>query len=70
MFHFVDCMQHFNYLIFRDVFGIGVLRQTDVSAVMAAHRLLSSVMHSNNDNDWIVHSLMLSLHNLRGVFLR
>ena len=27
---------------------------TDPSAVMVAHRLLSSTMHSNNNNDWPV----------------
>ena len=35
--------------------------------VMAAHRLLSSAMCSNEDIDWLVHSLMLSLHDLRSL---
>ena len=43
---------------------------TDASAAMVAHRLLSSVMCSNNDNDWPVHSLMLSHHELRGLPLQ
>ena len=42
---------------------------TEVSAAIVAHRLLSSAMRSN-DNDWPVHSLMLSLHDLRCLPLR
>ena len=34
--------------------------------MMVAHRLLSSAMRSNDDNDWSAHSLMLSLRDLRG----
>ena len=40
---------------------------TDASAVMAAHRRLSSVTRSNDDIDWPVLSLMLSVHDLRGL---
>ena len=44
---------------------------TDASVAMVAHRLLSSTMRSNYDNDWLVHSLIfLSLHDLRGLALR
>ena len=43
---------------------------TDASALMAAYRLLSSVACSNDDNDRPVHSLMLSLGDLRGLTLR
>ena len=32
---------------------------TDTSTAKVAHKLLSSAMHSNDDNDWAVHSLML-----------
>ena len=39
---------------------------TDASAMMVVHRLLSSAMRSNDDDDWPVHSLMLSLPLLRG----
>ena len=42
---------------------------TDASAAMTAHRPLSSAMRSNDDIDWPVHSLMLSLHDLRGLLL-
>ena len=37
----------------------------DDSTVMAAHRLLSSVMCSNVGINWPVHSLMLPFHDLR-----
>ena len=37
---------------------------------MVAHRLLSSVISSNEDDNWLVHSLMLPLHDLRGLRLR
>ena len=40
---------------------------TDASVVMAAHRPLLSTMHSNADNDWPFHSLMLSFHDLHGL---
>ena len=40
---------------------------TDASAAMAAHRRLSSTTWSNDDIDWLVNSLMLSLHDLRGL---
>ena len=43
---------------------------TDATAVMAAHQFLSSAMHSNDDIDWAVHSLMLSYHDLRRLPLR
>ena len=43
---------------------------TDASAALVAHRLLSSVMRSNDANDWPGHSLMLSLYDLRGLPLR
>ena len=43
---------------------------TDASATMGVHRLLSSAMRSNDDNDWPVHSLMLSLHDLRDLPLQ
>ena len=43
---------------------------TDTSAVMVAHRLLSSAMRSDHDNDWPIHSLMLLLHDLRGLPLQ
>ena len=36
----------------------------DAFAAMTAHRPLSFAMCSNDDNDWPVHSLMLSLHDL------
>ena len=32
---------------------------TDASAAVVTHRLLSSAMYSNDDNDWPVHSWML-----------
>ena len=35
-----------------------VLTPTDASAVMAAHRLLSSVVCSNDDIDWHIHFLL------------
>ena len=35
-----------------------------------SHGPLSSSMRSNDDNDWPVHSLMLFLHDLRGLHLR
>ena len=38
---------------------------TYASPVTTAHRLLPSAMWSSDDNDWPVHSLMLSLHDLR-----
>ena len=43
--------------------------QTDASAVMAVHRLLSSAMRSNDDIDWSVHFLISSLpfRELRGL---
>ena len=41
---------------------------TDASAVMVAHRRLSSARRSNDD--WSVHSLMLSFHDLRARPLR
>ena len=43
---------------------------TDASAVMTAHRPLPFAMHSNDDIDWPVHSLMLSFNDLRGLPLR
>ena len=43
---------------------------TEASAVMFWHQLLSSAMCSNDDNDWPVHSLKLSLHDLLGHSLR
>ena len=43
---------------------------TDATVVMVTHRLLSSAIRSNDDNDWPVHSLMLSFHDLRGLFQR
>ena len=41
-------------------------------AVMVAHRPLSSAVgvHSNDNIDWPVHSLMFSLHDLCGLPLR
>ena len=42
----------------------------DAFAVMVAHRLLSSAMRNNKDNDWPVHSSMLSLHDIIGLRLR
>ena len=38
---------------------------TDAFTVIAIRRLLLSAMRSNNDSNWPVHSLMLSLHDLR-----
>ena len=35
---------------------------------MVAHRRLSSAMRSNDDNDWSIHSLLLS-HMIHAVFL-
>ena len=43
---------------------------TDCSAAEVAHRLLSSAMRSNGDNDWPLHSLMVFLRDLRGSLLR
>ena len=43
---------------------------TDASAVLAAHRRLSSGMRSNGDIDWSVHSFVLSFHELCGLPLR
>ena len=44
---------------------------TDASALSVAHRYLSFAMLNNNDNGcWPVHSLMLSLHDLRSLPLR
>ena len=40
------------------------------NTAITAHRPLSSVMRSNNDIDRPVNSLMLSFHDLRGLFLR
>ena len=37
---------------------------------MVVHRLLSSVIRSNDDKDWPIHFLMLPLHCLRGLPLR
>ena len=42
----------------------------NASAVMTAHWLLSSAMRSSNDIDWPVHSMMLTLRDLRGLPLR
>ena len=39
--------------------------QSDASAAIVSHRLLSSAMRSNDDNYWPVHSFMLSLHDIR-----
>ena len=44
--------------------------QTDASAVMAAHRRLSSATRSNDDIHGPIHSLMLSFHVLHGLPLR
>ena len=38
--------------------------------MLVADRLLSSAMRSNDDSDWIVHYLMLSFRDLRGLPLR
>ena len=43
---------------------------TDTYPAMTAHQPLSSAMHSNDDIDWPVHSLMLPFHDLRGLPLR
>ena len=43
---------------------------TDASTVMVAHRCLPSAKQSNADIDWPVHSLMLPLHDLRGLLLQ
>ena len=43
---------------------------TDASAVMGTRRCLSSATRSNDHIDWPVHSLMLSIHDLRGLPLR
>ena len=40
---------------------------TEASAVMVAHRLLPYAMHSDVDNAWPVRSLMLPIHDLRGL---
>ena len=40
---------------------------TDASAAMVAHGVLSTAMHINDDNDWPVHSLMLSIHDIHGL---
>ena len=46
---------------FRDAWAsLVVLPPTDASAVMVAHRLLSSLRCSSDDNDWPVHSLMMT----------
>ena len=42
----------------------------DASMMIASRRLLSSAMHSSDDHDWSVHSLMLSSHDLRGLILQ
>ena len=41
---------------------------TNATAAMVIHRLMSSAMRSNDDNDWPVHCLMLS--DLQGLPLR
>ena len=43
---------------------------TDASAVKTAHGLMLSAMHSDDDIDWPVHSLLLSLHDLDSLSLR
>ena len=47
--------------------SLGVLRQIHPSAVMTAHRLLSSAMGRNDDLGWPVHSLMLDFIDLHGL---
>ena len=52
---------------------VGIL--AEACTVMASYRLLqclamSSAMRSCDDNDWPVHSLILSFHDLRGLPLR
>ena len=42
----------------------------DASAMIVAHRRLSSATRSNDDIEWPVHYLMLSFHDLRGLPLR
>ena len=42
-------------------------RMTAAQAPTVAHRLLSSVIRINDDIHWPVHSLVLSLHDLRGL---
>ena len=41
---------------------------TIASAVMVTHQLLSSAIRSNDDTDWAVNSLMLSLHDFTQPF--
>ena len=43
---------------------------TDAFTAMVAHRPLSSAMHNNDDNHWLVNSLALSFRDLRGLPLR
>ena len=43
---------------------------TNASTVMTAYRFLPSAMRSHGDKDWSVHSLLLSLNDLGGFFLR
>ena len=43
---------------------------TDTATAMVAHRLLSSAMRSDNDNDWRVNSLMSSFYDLPGIIVR
>ena len=38
--------------------------------MVVAHRLLSSAVRINDDNDWPVHSLLLSLRDLHGIPVR
>ena len=56
-------------IVMVSVLTVGVT-PTDASAAMAAHRLLSTVMWSNDDIDWPVHPLTLFFHDLRGLLLR
>ena len=44
--------------------------RTGASSVMVAYRLLSSVMLSNDDSNWSVHSMMFSFHDLHGCVLK
>ena len=42
----------------------------DSATAIVDIRFLSSAMRNNDDNDWPVNSLMLSLHDFRGLRLR
>ena len=63
------CLNSVNQSINQNPWRPGVVggTPTDASTATAAHRRLSSATQSNDDTDWPAHSLMLSLHDLRGL---